>query len=643
MMEKEERKGASPMWIEKAARTLERSMEPATKALNRLGASSSLIMVVLVTAHVLSRDLFSRPLVGVVELEELMLVILVFLGMPYTQFKRGHIGVDFLVSRMAKRKQNILSCATSLLSLILFLAIAWQSVSLSRVYWEKGVSTLFLRIPLFPFMWIIALVFFLLGLAVFSDFLRASAQAAREGVTRWVYVAIAAVICLFIALPACLRLLRLEVNLQGIQILGLAVLLLFLFSGMLIGAVLAFLGALGMALLFGQNAGLGLLKTVPISTTASYSLCVIPFFILMGEICFHSGLSEKLYRSAYKWVGNLRGGLSMATVLACGAFAAVSGSSLATAATIGTVALPEMKRYHYADTLATGSIAAGGTIGILIPPSVIFIIYGILVEVSIAELFFAGIIPGLISLLYYVIAIHFWTRVNPGVGPPGPRTGFGERVHSLKDTWEVLALFLLIMGGIYGGFFTPTEAGAIGASGAFVVALVRKRLSRQNLSSSLLATGRTTSMVFLVVIGTAIYGYFLTSTKLPMQMANFVVGLDVPPWVVIFAIIVVCFALGCVMGTLPLVFITAPIFAPVVEILGYDLIWFGVVMVVVCEIGLITPPVGMNVFIIKGIAKDVPLSTIFRGIFPFLGADIARLATIILFPQVALFLPNLLR
>jgi tripartite ATP-independent transporter DctM subunit len=333
----------------------------------------------------------------------------------------------------------------------------------------------------------------------------------------------------------------------------------------------------------------------------------------------------------------------MATILACGAFAAVSGSSLATAATMGAVALPEMKRYKYADSLATGSIAAGGTIGILIPPSVVFIIYGILVEVSIADLFFAGVIPGLISLLYYVIAIHFWTRVNPGAGPPGPRTRFGERVHSLKDTWEVLALFLLIMGGIYGGFFTPTEAGAIGASGAFVIALIRKRLSRQSLFSSLLATGRTTSMVFLVVIGTAVYGYFLTSTQLPMQMAKFVVGLDVPPYIVLSAILIVCFALGCVMGTLPLIFITVPIFTPVVETLGYNLIWFGVIMVVVCEIGLITPPVGMNVFIIKGIAKDVPLSTIFKGIFPFLGADLARLTTIILLPQVALYLPNLLR
>lgn len=630
--------------LDLSADFIEKRVEPVCKALNGLGVGISLVMVIVVTAHVLCRDLLSRPLVGAVELEELMLVVLVFLGMAYTQSNKQHISVDFLASRLTEKGQNILCAATSLLSGMLFLVIAWQSIVLSETYIEKGVSTLFLQIPLFPFMWIIALSFLLLGLVLFKDFLRATSRAVREEMGPWVVIIMIMVgIFLLTALPFWLNLFVPRIGLRVAQVLGLSALLIFLFSGMLIGAGLAFLGAWGMALLFGPNAGLGLLKTVPLSTTASYSLCVIPFFILMGEICFHSGLSEKLYLVAYKWVGHFRGGLSMATVLACGAFAAVSGSSLATAATMGAVALPEMKRYKYADSLATGSIAAGGTIGILIPPSVVFIIYGILVEVSIADLFFAGVIPGLISLLYYVIAIHFWTRVNPGVGPPGLRTRFDERVSSLKDTWEVLALFLLIMGGIYGGFFTPTEAGAIGASGAFVIGLIRKRLSRQSLFSSLLATGRTTSMVFLVVIGTAVYGYFLTSTQLPMQMANFVVGLDVPPYIVLSAILMVCFALGCVMGTLPLIFITVPIFTPVVETLGYNLIWFGVIMVVVSEIGLITPPVGMNVFIIKGIAKDVPLSTIFKGIFPFLGADLARLTTIIVFPQVALYLPNLLR
>jgi tripartite ATP-independent transporter DctM subunit len=329
--------------------------------------------------------------------------------------------------------------------------------------------------------------------------------------------------------------------------------------------------------------------------------------------------------------------------LACGAFSAVSGSSLATAATMGAVSLPEMKRYKYADTLATGSIAAGGTIGILIPPSVVLIIYGILTEVSIAELFFAGIIPGLISLLYYVIAIMVWTRTNPDVGPPGPRFPIRERMGSLKNTWEVLLLFALIMGGIYGGLFTPTEAGAVGATGALLFGLIRRRITRKNLFEALLATGRTTSMVFMVVIGTAIYGYFLTSTQLPMELADYAVNLPVPPVAVIGAIILICFGLGCVMGTLPLVFITVPIFAPVVETLGFDLIWFGVIVVVISEIGMITPPVGINVYIMKGIAKDVPLSTVFKGIFPFLVADFARLVTLIAFPWLTLFLPELLR
>ena len=630
------------MWLDKTADFIEKRIEPVIRILNAIGAGTALIMVILVTVHVLSRALFKKPLLGTVELEELMIVVLVFLGMAYTQVRGNHISVDFVTSRLSEKAQEILSGVTSLLSMCLFFALSWQGVLLSLTYLQKNVDTFHLRIPIFWVMWIVALGFFLLGVILFKNFLRAASHTVKEGSVSWV-IATILFVALFVTMPFWLGLAKVEPDMKTAQILGLVALLIFLFSRMLIGAVLGVLGFVGMTILFGSSAGLGLFKTVPIATTASYSLCVIPFFILMGEICFHSGLSEKLYRVTYKWVGQFRGGLSMATVLACGAFSAVSGSSLATAATMGTVSLPEMKRYNYAETLATGSIAAGGTIGILIPPSVILIIYGILVEVSIAELFFAGVIPGLISLLYYVITIHIWTRINPTVGPPGPRAPFEEKVRSLKDTWEVLCLFLLIMGGIYGGLFTPTEAGAIGASGALLFGLIRRRLSRRNLYDSLLATGRTTSMVFLVVIGTAIYGYFLTSTQLPMEFADYVVNLDLSPSVIVLAIVMVCFALGCVMGTLPLVFITVPIFAPVMESLGYDLIWFGVIVVVVSEIGLITPPVGMNVFIMKGVAGDVPLGTIFRGIFPFLIADFARLITLIAFPSITLFLPQLLR
>ncbi|MFH1058711.1 MAG: TRAP transporter large permease, partial [Pseudomonadota bacterium] len=293
--------------------------------------------------------------------------------------------------------------------------------------------------------------------------------------------------------------------------------------------------------------------------------------------------------------------------------------------------------------LSTGAIAAGGTVGILIPPSVIFIIYGVLVEQSIGELFAAGIVPGILFLLYYCIAIAIWTHKNPQAGPPGPRTTFGQKIVSLKDTWEVLSLFVIVMGGIYGGLFTATEAGAIGAVGALVFGLLRRRVTRQNLFTSLLATGRTTSMVFLVVIGTAIYGYFLTSTQMPMDLAEWVVNLPLPRAVIFMAVIAVYFVLGCLMGTLPLVFITVPIFAPVMETLGFDLIWFGVIVVFVAEIGLITPPVGMNVFVMGGIAKDVSLATIFRGVMPFLAADVLLVLSLLAFPQLALWLPALLR
>lgn len=616
----------------------ERFIKQATIKINAAGAFTSLLMVALVTVHVMSRAIFNKPLIGTVELEELMIVIMVFCGIAYTQITGNHISVDFITSRLPKRLQNTICVATSLLTTIFFFMLTWQSLIQSRNHMVNDTATFDLQIRLYWIMLIIALGFFLFALSTLIEFLKITHKTIKSGHSLAALGAILSVVCLVI-----LPFLGIELDLTTGQYLGIIALLIFLFSGMLIGAVLGFLGFFGMTLLFGTESGLGLFRTVPYSMTASYSLCVIPFFILMGELCFQAGLSKKLYMAAYKWVGQFRGGLSMATVLACGAFSAVSGSSLATAATMGAVSLPEMKRYKYADTLATGSIAAGGTIGILIPPSVVLIIYGILTEVSIAELFFAGIIPGLISLVYYIIAIIIWTKLNPEVGPKGPSFPMGEKIKSLKDTWEVLCLFVLIMGGIYSGVFTPTEAGAIGATGALVLGLLRRRITGQNLYTALLATGRTTSMVFMIVIGTAIYGYFLTSTQLPMEVAMYATTLPVPPVAVIGIIILICFCLGCIMGTLPLIFITVPIFAPVVEILGYDLIWFGVIVVVISEIGMITPPVGINVYIMKGIAKDVPLSTIFKGIFPFLIADFARLITLIAFPVLTLFLPELLR
>jgi tripartite ATP-independent transporter DctM subunit len=369
---------------------------------------------------------------------------------------------------------------------------------------------------------------------------------------------------------------------------------------------------------------------------------VIPLFILMGAFAFNAGLSEDLYRTVYKWLGHLRGGLAMATVGACACFAAICGSSLATAATLGSVALPEMKKYKYDPALATGSIAAGGTIGILIPPSVILVIYGIITELSIGKLFLAGFIPGILEAVFYMITISIITSINPNLGPRGPKTTLNEKFIALSKTWEVLFLFLLVIGGIYLGVFTPNEAAGVGAFGAFIFGILRKKLKWKNFKESFIDTGKTTGMIFLIILGAMILGYFLSVAKLPSELARFVSELPVNRYVILIMILIVFLLLGCIMDSMAIVLLTVPIFYPLILKLGFDPIWFGILVTRMTEIGLITPPVGLNVYIIKGIS-DVPMGTIFKGITPFLIADLCEVALLIAFPQLSLFLPSLMK
>jgi C4-dicarboxylate transporter DctM subunit len=424
---------------------------------------------------------------------------------------------------------------------------------------------------------------------------------------------------------------------------AIGVLILLLFSGIPIGVAMGATGVAGMFFIAGPQAALGLMERIPYDTTASYGISVVPLFILMGSFCFYAGLSQDLYRTVYKWIGHFRGGLAMATVGACAGFAAVSGSSLATAATMGTVALPEMKKYRYHDRLATGAVAAGGTIGILIPPSVILILYGIITEQSIGKLFLAGFIPGILEAVFYIITIYILTLHNPALGPRGPRTSLSEKLVSLKDVWIVLVLFLIVIGGIYLGVFSPTEAGGIGAFGALIFALGRRRLSVGNFYESLLETGRTSAMIFIIIIGATLLGAFLAVTRLPYNLADTVAALPVNRYVILFLILLAYILLGMIMDSMAMVLLTVPIFFPVAKALGFDPIWFGIIIVRVTEIGLITPPVGINVFIIKGVAKEVPMETIFKGILPFFVADIFHVILLVAVPQLALFLPGLLR
>ncbi|NLM76861.1 MAG: TRAP transporter large permease [Ruminococcaceae bacterium] len=373
------------------------------------------------------------------------------------------------------------------------------------------------------------------------------------------------------------------------------------------------------------------------------SLSVIPMFIWMGFIAFYSGVGSNLFRFTYKLIGHRKGGLAMATQIACAIFGAICGSNTATAATMGAIALPEMRKYHYDDSLSSASVAAGGALGVLIPPSVIFIVYGIQTEQSIGKLFIAGVIPGLLLMLLYIMTIGLVVSRKPDLGPAGPRFTWRERLSGVQNGLvEVFFTFCVSLGGLFAGWFTPTEAGAIGAASILLVTLLRRQLNWENLKKSLLATVKTTAMIMLIVAAAVVFGRFIAVSRLPYALATWASSLPLPPFAVLSIILLIYLLLGCVIDALALILLTIPIFYPVaVNVLGYDPIWFGVIIVLIVALGVITPPVGMNVFIIQGVVKDLPVERIFKGVWPFVLALFICIAILVVFPQLVTFLPAL--
>ena len=426
---------------------------------------------------------------------------------------------------------------------------------------------------------------------------------------------------------------------------GLAAMMVLAFVRIPIALAMGIVGIIGYAYMRDWNwmVAFATAQTKIYETGRNYTLSVVPLFILMGSFVTRAGMSQELFRAAYAFIGHLRGGLAMATVMACAGFGAICGSSIATAATMAKVAYPSMKKLGYSDALSTGSIAAGGTLGILIPPSTIMVIYGIITETNIGKLFAAGILPGILATFLLCLAVAWSTWRDPLAGPRGERASWSERWAALRGVWAVVALFALVMGGIYAGAFTATEGAAMGAVGAMIFALARKVLTWKSLYASLVESARTTSMLFMILIGALMFAEFVNITTMPADLTNFVSRFQLHPIVVVGAIMVIYIILGTAMEELSMILLTLPVFFPIIVKLGFDPIWFGVLIVVVVEIGLISPPVGMNLFVLSTLIPEVPTRTVFRGVMPFVAVDVIRLAILVAFPAISLYLPSLMK
>ena len=427
---------------------------------------------------------------------------------------------------------------------------------------------------------------------------------------------------------------------DAVAILGFVALFGLMLLRVPVGMAMGLVGVTGFGYLVGFTPALKLVGQTSMRTVTDYTFGVIPMFLLMGTFVSNSGMSRELFRAANGFVGHLRGGLGIATVAACGGFAAICGSSVATAATFSRVAYPEMRRFNYPESFSAGVIAAGGTLGIMIPPSTVLAIYGIITEQDIGKLFIAGVIPGILAVFMYAGTVTIIGYAKPGFLPAGPKTSWPERIESVKGVWATLLLFGFVIGGLYGGMFTATEAAGAGAGGAFIIGMLRGRLSGKQILQCLLETTRTTAAVFTILIGALLFGYFLTITQTPQKVTAFLTGLGIGDYGVLALILLMYLLLGCLMDALAIVILTVPIIFPLIKQMGFDPIWFGIIIVMTVELGLIHPPVGMNIFVIKSVLEDIKISTIFKGVIPFIITDIIRLIILVMFPVLATWLPS---
>jgi tripartite ATP-independent transporter DctM subunit len=612
---------------------------------NIFGLAALFCMVVVTFIDVFMRYIFSQPIKGVLEITEVMMICAVFLAVAHTQNEKGHISIDVITARLTPKAQVVMEFITNLLGVGIFSIATWRILAQTIFFiQEHRLHSQYIQIPSGPFAAVVFLGCTMLLILLIRDLLRNLTEALRLELTRYHWLLMFGVPILFIILAALWMQPTLwHLSLPVVGLIGVIVSIILFLMGMPVSFALILTSLLFIGHIRGSDTAFSIFGSDLYRTTGSYSWSVLPFFVLMGFFCLFAKFGEDLYYAAYRWLGHVRGGMATATISACTAFAAIVGEPSSATATMGAVALPQMRRYGYDDRLSTGSIVGGASLGPIIPPSVAFIIYGVLTGESIGDLFVAGIIPGLIIAICFILGIYIVCRVNPKMGPRGEKSSWRQRIVSLKAGGPVLALFLLVIGGIYLGIFSPTEGGAIGACVAILLGLFYRRWTWQGFTQSLLGAGKLVSMVFLIIIGAQMFTRFAAWCNLSGVISEFITGLSLSPTGFMVMSLSVLFILGFFVDILPLMFIGIPILYPVAIVLGINPIWFGVLVTLVINLGAFTPPVGLNLFVLKGMFKDIPIGVIYQGTMPFIISYVLAIVILFVAPSLTTWLPYALK
>ncbi len=592
-----------------------------------------------IAIDIIGRTMFRSPLPGCMEIEEFYMVLLLFFSLPFTEYTKTHISIDFITKYFPDTVNKALDVAYKLMGAVFLLTAAWWAVKQAQT--QSAITTAELYLPIWPFLLVVALGMAAAGFISVMHMFYAMAELCerRKGWLIPVMLLAAAALC---TCPIWMKYFGLRLSKTSLGIIGWSLMLALLFLRFPLSHSMGLVGMLGLCLVNrNMAAGLGLVGIAPYNSMMNFVMVAVPLFVLMGEVTSKSGISRDLFEAASTWLGRIPGGLAMSAVAGCAGFAAICGESLPTAVTMSSVALPEMQRMNYRNDLSCGSLAAGGTLGILIPPSVGFIFYSVVTEQSVGRLFMAGMIPGLLLAGMFMLVIFFTALRDPSAAPAGPSTTFVQKLRSMRKVLGFTFIFLVIILGIMTGLMNPTEASAVGCLAAFLIAGLGKRLNLTLIKESFVETMKIVSRLLFILAGVGVLGFFLAQTRLPTNMASWIAGLGFSKYVTLVIILLIWVALGCVLNVLPMIMLTLPALFPTVEMLGFDPIWFGVLAVIVMEMGQLTPPVGIVCFAVSSVG-NVPLPTVFKGILPFFICMWLLVVLLIFFPHLATWLPDLL-